>query len=232
MLEASQMIPLGDEIQLAKGFKEVLSVYKSKLSGSLAREETAALIAKMRSGDAYAMFGDKMDSVLRRTEKLPAVDALNSVKVFRLLPPPDILQTYALLKRWRESCCRRSVGPALIATFKENLREVILSALVRNPATRPGPKDAHNLPVWWADYLRGHIDQIPHSELAEVLDWEGSMTIPVRSRYNPKVWKDSGIGADTLEEASMGNTPADKKSMLLRMLYDHDCPMPDSRIRV
>jgi len=227
LMEATKHVPIGREIELAKAFKDLVAVYKSRISGKLAKDETAELEARMKDSDAYKWFGRQLDEVLARCMSLTAVGALNAIKVFRLLPPPDVSQAYALYKRWTEAAVRHEVSPESIATFKTRLKEVMLSSYVRKPGVRLELRAGKAAPVWWAAYQKGRIDQIPFGELDEYLAWEGSATMPTRSSTNPAVWKDSGLGADTLREAEEGERAQWKTNMLLRLLFDPKCPMPD-----
>lgn len=227
LLAASEKVPLGEEITVAKAFKDVVAIYKTAISGPLAQQELVLLRAKQRASEPYEWMKQHLDATLSRAMSLSGAGALNAIKVFRLCPPPDINQAYALLKRWGDAARVHEASPAAMVSFKARLREVIVSAYIRKPGPRLARKPGVPEPAWWGDYMAGNMDQLPFSQLPAVLAWEQTLDLPVRSADNPANWKDSGLGADTFLEAEAGNRPPAKKNMLLRLLFDDTCPMPD-----
>jgi hypothetical protein len=77
--------------------------------------------------------------------------------------------------------------------------------------------------------LHREFDRVPSGEIHEYMSWEGTAIMPVRSALNPSVWKDSGLGWDSVEQAVDPEKPRRHGNMLLRMVFDSGCPMPGIR---
>jgi len=73
------------------------------------------------------------------------------------------------------------------------------------------------------------LDTVPTHEIHEYLEWEGAATMPSRSAHDPSVWKDSGLGWDSFEEATDPERPQKHGNMLTRMVFDSEIPMPGVR---
>lgn len=211
----------------AKLFKDTLAVYKARIAGPLAAADARTLHDDMKRSTVYAQAGEYAEAVLARSESVSYKTGLGIVKTYRLLPPPDVFQARALFQRWVGASPKRAISEATIATFKGNLVEVILTAAVKMPGLRLARRPGVPRPTWWDAYQDRKWDEVPTGDLDRVLEWEGKIPMVRVSRLNARAWKDSGVGADTLEEAMDPNRPAMMRNMMLRLIFDKDCPMPD-----
>jgi hypothetical protein len=216
-----------------KAVKDVLAVYKAKLSGELARADTAELRADLEASAPAAYALGELRALASSVEGLPPFAALNVIKVYRLMPPGDISLVEALYERWLKARVKNRMAPGAVEPFKAELRCVVVEGAWRSGKTF-ALRAGMIRPRWWDSYIHKRYDDpavdIDWDVAVDILDWRAKGVMPVVVDANPKAYKDSGLGADTLAEA-MGEVkvPFYKKNMILRATFDKNAPLPSGK---
>jgi hypothetical protein len=220
-------LDVGEHLDLCKAYKTCLSIVKCQIAGQMSSRYAPGLIAEITEMDIYPRIGSAINQYISDCKSIPPSGSLPLAKIFRLLPPPDVWIVDALRERWEEASIIKNIGPAKCAEFKTALKEVVMTSLIRDKATKLELRDTNTRPAWWASYLDGDYENVPTAELYGTFVTKGVILMQDRSRYDPTVWKDSGCGADTMEEAMDDQRPRMKKNFLMRMILDSSCPMPE-----
>lgn len=221
---SSLRVPIGDEVLVCKGYRRAYTAHLGWLAGPLCSKETEELIREAvetaPSGvlDVYGFLDD--------AKTLSADAGLNASKMFKICPAPDVSPGLAMMDRIKQIGDGNLADGETMGMFEEELRSQVLRAHIRStkgriPLRQPGVE-----PTWYRDYLKGNFDEVPSSEIHEFLRWEGTADMPDMSPYDPAHWKDSGLGADTMWEATNKGHLGKKANMMTRLIFDDDCPMP------
>jgi hypothetical protein len=152
-------------------------------------------------------------------------DAFNIGKAYKLCPAPDACPGVTMLDRIADIKNPNVVDPVIFGRFVTELKAQILHARIRMPGAKLKQR-AGVVCTWYHHYLAGQFDKVPDLEIDQCLVWENSLVMPTISPKDPAVWKDSGLGADTLAE---GMNPSGNQFLynkLTRMVFDPKCPMP------
>lgn len=217
----------GNHLDFCKAYKSALAVVKAHIAGPMSIRYVPDLMDDVKALPIYDHVEHDFTEFVSDCVSLPPTGALPLAKVFRLLPPPDVWIHDALRERWLESSVIRNVGPERCAQFKVALREVIMTALMKDKSAQLKLKNPSKKPAWWSAYLDRRYEDVPTDELYKECVSAGTVSIVERSRYDPTVWKDSGCGADNLDVAQDDRTPSYTRNFLMRMIYDPSCPMPE-----
>lgn len=226
LIRISLTTPLGDEVLACKLSKRVFAVYCSMLCGPLAVVEKEVLLA-----DAYNTFPWAAREVDRQLDSLAGLtpdEAFNVGKVYKLCPAPDASPGGTMCDRVSAISNPNEVDPVMLAELRIELRNQILSARIRAPGPPLDRRPGVPAPVWWDAYIRRDYEHVPVDDLHRVLKWEGTGRMTLRNNLDPSCWKDSGLGADSLAAGLAGTVPSEHRNLMTRMLYDDDCPMPES----
>lgn len=223
IVEASCKVALGDEVLVCKAFKRAYTAHLGWLAGPLCAAEYSELVAEAE-GTAPEGVAD-VQGFLHDLRALDAASSLNAAKVFKICPAPDVSPATAMMDRIKQIGDGNVADPEMMVAFEEELRSQILRAHIRSHKGRIALRIPTERPMWYTLYLKGEMDQVPSSEIHRYLAWENTAVMPDVSKYDPKNWKDSGLGVDTIAE-TMRPTQQYKKNMLTRLLFDEDCPMP------
>jgi hypothetical protein len=222
-------LPHGSHLEMAKMFKGFLAVVKARIAGERCTVHAAELLADLKSSTVYVAGKKAVDEALVRVASLPPRAAIAAAKYFRLLPPPDVWLAKALRDRWEKASLIHRVSDDAAKEFRGALVETILTAMAYDKTSSLELRDARVKPAWWDDYRARRLGKVPKSELAKYVRWEGTVKVADRSRYDPAVWKDSALGADSFDLAMSDDLNPDHKNMLTRLLFDKACPLPDTK---
>lgn len=220
----------GNHLELCKAYKASLAIVKANIAGPMSTRYIPDLRDDLSELKIFPAIEPEVNRFIEDCNYLPPTGSLPLAKIFRLLPPPDVWIHDALRERWLESSVIRNVGPEKCEMFTAALNEVIMTAVMRDKSEKLVLLPGVDRPSWWTAYLDRRYDDVPTDQLYATCRSSGIIEVVDRSRYDPTVWKDSGCGADSLEEAKDESTPRYKKNFLMRMLYDSDCPMPEDDV--
>jgi hypothetical protein len=225
LLATAVTVPQGDEVSICKAYKRAFGAYLGELAGPLCAAETVELWAEAQS----TKHADKLDlsGWVADIRKWSASTSFNLGKVYKLCPAPDASPGLTMVERHEMVCNHNVADPSAMVRFKDELRSQILRAYIRVPGVKLEPRG--RAPSWYGAYRAGKLDDVPSDEIHTWLKWEGTATMPVRSPDNPAVWKDSGLGWDTVELAMEPEKPRYHGNMLTRMIFDSTLPMPGVR---
>lgn len=225
MLLSAVKMPLGDEVRVCKGYKRVFGAYLGMLAGPLCATETTELLTEAEATCA----GGELDVAgwLGELKTWTAPTAFNIGKVYKLCPAPDASPGGTMLERHEMICNRNTITPESLEAFRTELRSQILRAYIRTPGVKLQARGTK--PIWWDHYTHGEFDKVPSDEIHKWLAWEGTAVMPKRSPDDPSVWKDSGLGYDTMEEGMDEDRARVKGNMLTRMVFDPALPLPGVR---
>lgn len=226
IVESSKMVPLGDEVLVCKGYRRAYTAFLGVLAGKLCEEETKSLVEEAVATAPEGVLD--VHGMLYELRTLDAANALNAAKMFKICPAPDVSPGLAMMDRISQVGNLNQVNQGMMLEFERELRTQILRAYLRSRKSRKKLKVRENqtTPIWYPAYLEGNMDQVPSSEIHTYLEWEGTGEMPEVSPNDPRNWKDSGIGADSMREAFSRNNNRKKSNMMTRLLYDDNCPMP------
>jgi len=224
LLEASERVPIGDEVQVCKGFKRAFTYYLGVLSGPLSAKEARTLWDE--TVETPYIDPSQLHAWVDTCKNWSAGTAFNLGKLYKLCPAPDASPAMTLLERHKMVTNRNTATDEAIADLETVLRDQILRAYIRKPGVRLELRHGKVAPTWMAAYRAGRFDEVPSSSIHEHLAWEGTATMPDRLEDDPAVWKDSGLGWDSYEEAIDPGREKTKGNMLVRMLTDSSAPMP------
>lgn len=225
LLQSTKRIPVGDEVKVCKGYKRAFGAYLGELAGPLCARETVELWAEARDTTSHGELD--VTGWVDEIRRWNVPTAFNLGKVYKLCPAPDASPGGTMLERHEMISNRNTMDPQAAGVFRDELRAQILRAYIRTPGVRLQPRAAK--PPWWDAYMHGDFDNVPSDEIHQWLAWEGTAKMPARSPDDPAVWKDSGLGYDTLEEGMDPDRSRLKGNMLTRMVFDSALPMPGVR---
>lgn len=221
--------PVGDEVLVCKAAKRAYGAYLSELAGDEATEETAELWRDAETTAVRTIPPSELHAYIDAARGWSAGMSLNIAKTYKLCPAPDACPGMTLLDKYTMVVNPNPVDVDMIARFEATHRSEMLRAYIRMPGVMLDLRDVATVPVWFDAYQHREFDKVPNTEIHQYLHWEGTATMPTRSALNPAVWKDSGLGWDTVEQAEDPARPRRHGNMLLRMVFDTDCPMPGVR---
>lgn len=226
MFKFCKSVGVGMEVTVCKSLKKAFATYLSILSGPMSQEETVVLMkeAVVSAGKNSTV----VHSWVERCKGLPVTHAFNIGKLYKILPSPDISPAAAFLDRIMAIKNPNVVDDDMIVEFRTELRDQILAARIRMGGPKIPLRPRVVRPRWYGAYLRGEYDEVPIVEIHAYLAYEKTLTMPSRDKMDPSIWKDSGLGADTVELGVSGDVPRRHKNMLTRMVFDNNCPMPGS----
>jgi hypothetical protein len=225
LLEGSRRIPMGDEVSLCKAFKRAFSAYLGELSGPLCSAEAVELWREAR-GTKHAPVLD-LDGWVGEIRKWTAGTSFNLGKVYKLCPAPDASPGLTLIERHEMVCNHNTPLEGWVERLAVELRTQILRSYIRVPGVKLAPRAQR--PAWYGAYRSGKYDDVPSDQIHTYLAWEGTATMPPRSPDNPALWKDSGLGWDSVELAHDPRRNKHHGNMLTRMVFDSAAPMPGIR---
>jgi hypothetical protein len=227
MVTCTSNYPPQEEVFLCKSMKRALAVYYAELAGPLCATEAVELRKEMEETPYFqANYISRFLTTLRKWD-LPT--ALNFGKIYKVLAAPDACIGRTMMDRHKTVCNSNAMDPAYEEIFREEHRTQMLRSLIRVPTVDLRLRNPERIPTWMAHFKKGEYDRVPSAEIHAYLEWEGSMPMPMRSKINPKCWKDSGLGWDSLGIAFDPKRPRNHNNMMLRMLFDDECPMPGVR---
>lgn len=224
VVDSSGKVPLGDEVLVCKGYRRAYTAHLGFLAGPLCAEETAVLMK-----EAEDTAGPGVLDIMGYCSDLRCLDAanaLNAGKVFKICPAPDVSPGGAMIDRVLQIGDCNTFDPEMSEMFRAELTGQILRAFIRTKGVKLTLRPSVSKPAWWLGYSKKDFAQVPSMEIDTYLAWEGKGKMPNVSAYDPRNWKDSGLGADTKREAESHNELGHKKNMLTRLLFDEECPMP------
>lgn len=224
LLLASASVPAGDEVQVCKGFKRAFTYFLGTLAGPLSHREAEVLWAETL--ETPYIDPSALRAWVQECRGWSAGTAFNLGKLYKLCPAPDACPASTLLDRHEMVCNRNEAEPEALADLATVLRDQILRAYIRKPGVRLEPRAGVIAPTWLAAYRAGRLDEVPTTSIHEHLAWEGTAAMPDRVADDPSVWKDSGLGWDSVEEAFDPDRVRTKGNMLVRMMTDNSAPMP------
>jgi hypothetical protein len=225
MVELAESCPVGEEVQIAKGLKRAFSVYLADLAGPLCAGESIELMRECIEG--YPAGEDYFRRWVQRCHRVPDALGFNVGKVYKILVAPDAAPGGTVIDRLKSTAVPNTWDPVMMARLEEELTDQIVWArMLKKNLPKLNLKPGIRPPTWWNTYRSQGAENIPTTGIRNVVAWENSAPLLRRHPYDPSVWKDSGLAEDTLEEGLSSETPDYMKNMLLRMIFDPECPMP------
>jgi len=225
LLQSTKRIQIGDEVKVCKGYKRAFGAFLGELAGPLCAGETRELWMEAEATTSHGELDVAGWIAEIRGWSVPT--AFNLGKVYKLCPAPDASPGGTMLERHEMVSNRNTMQPSVAELFRVELRAQILRAYIRTPGVKLMPRSAK--PPWWDAYLHRDFDNVPSDEIHQWLAWEGTAVMPSRSPDDPAVWKDSGLGYDTMDEGMDPDRSRLKGNMLTRMVFDSALPMPGVR---
>lgn len=222
-------VPVGDEVLACKAAKRAYGAYLGELAGPLCRAETRELWQEAELTASPFIPGEELRAHIRRATPWCAETSLNLAKTYKLCPAPDACPAQTLIDRFKVVTRPNATDTDMLIEFEQTHRAEMLRAYIRMPGVTLTLRNPRTRPVWYDAYCSRQFNEVPSKEIHEFLEWEGTATMPVRSPTNPSVWKDSGLGWDSMEQAMDSRRPKRHGNMLLRMVFDPECPMPGIR---
>jgi hypothetical protein len=222
-------VPVGDEVLACKAAKRAYGAFLGELAGPVCRRETRELWKEAEETAHPYIAGAQLRAHMQRAAEWSAETSLNLAKTYKLCPAPDACPAQTLIDRFKVVTRPNTSDTDMLKEFEETHRAEMLRAYIRAPNVKLELRDQRHKPVWYDAYVARQFDEIPSKQIHEFLEWEGSATMPVRSPMNPAVWKDSGLGWDSMEQAMDPRRPKRHGNMLLRMVFDPECPMPGKK---
>jgi hypothetical protein len=222
-------VPIGDEVLACKAAKRAYGAFLGELAGPVCRRETMELWKEAEETAHPHIAAADLRAHMARAARWSAETSLNLAKTYKLCPVPDGCPAQTLIDRFKVVTRPNSTDEAMMLAFEETHRAEMLRAYIRTPDVTLALRDARNRPAWYDAYVAKKFDEVPSTQIHTYLEWEGTATMPTRSPTNPSVWKDSGLGWDSMEQAMDPRRPKKHANMLLRMVFDRDCPMPGVR---
>lgn len=227
IVRSSSLVALGKEVLVCKGYRRAYTAHLGYLAGPLCLEETKVLIQEARETAPPGVLD--VDGYLEDLRTLDAAGSLNAGKVFKICPAPDVSPGAAMIDRIKQIGDCNIFDKSIREAFTAELRAQILRAHIRGSHARLRLRPNVEAPLWHDAYLAGRFGEVPSDEIHTYLAWEGTAVMPDVSPYDASMWKDSGLGADSIEEANRHQHLGVKKNMITRLLFDDDCPMPGSK---
>jgi len=228
IVDSSRRVPLGDEVLVCKGYRRAYTAHLGVLAGGLCRREAEGLVQEAMDTAAPGVLD--VEGFLRDSLTVDAASSLNAAKMFKVCPAPDVSPGAAMMDRIAQIGNCNVTSNTVMAEFKDELRSQILRAHIRHHKGRLSLRSDANRPIWMTEYLMGQYDRVPSAEIHRFLAWEGTAEFPDVSPHDPANWKDSGLGADTIQEAESDKHLGPKANMITRLLFDSECPMPGRRV--
>jgi hypothetical protein len=227
IMAAAHATPAGDEVSICKSFKRAFSAFLGEIAGPLCADETKELWAETFS----TKHGNKYDLAgwVEEIRGYSAPTSFNLGKVYKICPAPDASPGLTLIERHEMVTNRNVASDTMLPRFASMHRDQMLRAYLRKPGVKLALRPGIAQPAWWPEYRAGVLDNVPTSEIHDYLAWEGTAIMPERSAHDPSVWKDSGLGWDSYEEAIDPDRPAKHGNMLVRMVFDSGAAMPGVR---
>lgn len=215
----------GNHVKVCKTYKRAFAAYHAMVAGPPAASDVPVLKdLALQVGEVPSIAIEDYWSTL---SVLTAKEAHNVGKVFKVCPPPDVSPGSTMLERISDIKNPNVFSARYGAAVLEELKIQVVFARCNMPGPKPDFKDPSRKPKWASSYYRGDWTKVPIDDLPQYVAWEGSLDMPCRSQLDPSIWKDSSVGADTLDDGLSGEFPDRKKNMKTRMLFDVDVPNPE-----
>ncbi|KAK7359840.1 hypothetical protein VNO77_01805 [Canavalia gladiata] len=204
------------EVLVCKGYKGAYTAHLAWLPGALCAEELQDLVAEVVETAGEDMLD--MDGFLVDLTGLDAASSLNTAKVFKICPAPNVSLGTAMMDLIGQIGTGNVMNPEIVTEFEAGLRTQILRAYVgvksyKGKCTlsfyrvktyiqyytgRLSLRNPSIMPNWYNNYLRSDMVEVPSAQIHCFLAWEGMGKMPEVSSYDPGCWKDSGLGADSI----------------------------------
>jgi hypothetical protein len=229
LLQWGAKCPPGNEVLVCKAAKRAYGAYLGELAGPECRSETVELWREADETAPGIVSPSQLRAYIDVARGWTAGMSLNIAKVYKLCPAPDACPGMTMIDRYATVINPNPVDRVMLEQLVIEHRAQMLRAYIRSPGVALSLRDDTKTPSWWDAYTAGQYDSVPSMEIHEFLQWEGTATMPPRSPLNPSVWKDSGLGFDSVEIANDPERERRHGNMLLRMVFDARCPMPGVR---
>jgi hypothetical protein len=212
------------EVSVCKAYRRAFAAYLGELAGPCNEAETELLWKEARE-TTHATHCD-LSGWREALNGYTLGTSFNLAKIFKVCPAPDACPGATLLDRYEQVGNHNTISQAAQTEFREEIRAQILRAYIRCSGRDLRLRRANRAPSWLGSLRAGRYDEVPSAEIHEYLDWEGTAVMPDRHPLDSTCWKDSGLGWDTYEQAIDTSRPKWGGNMVLRMIFDTDCPMP------
>jgi hypothetical protein len=226
MYRAGARCSPGNHVKVCKSYKKAFAVYHATLAGPCAAADTVILRDEALS--VGEVTEQDLESYWSSLASFTVKEAHNVGKVFKVCPPPDVSPGATMLDRIADIKDANPFNERFGQTVLDELKIQIVFARCNMPGPKPGFKVPNFRPQWAGHYFRGDWANVPIDDLPDAIAWEDSLSVPGRSSLDPSIWKDSSVGADTLEEGLSGEFSQMKKNMKTRMLFDQEVPTPET----
>lgn len=127
---SSRKVSLGDEVLVCKGYRRAYTAILGKLAGHLCVEETKDLVREAKETADPGVLD--VDGMMADAMTLDAAGALNSAKMFKICPAPDVSPVGAMIDRILAIKDGNLADPDAIRDFETQLKAQILRAHIRH----------------------------------------------------------------------------------------------------
>lgn len=214
---------------VCKAFKAAFAVYTAHVAGDLSlkyRRDYVAGVQDLVSRDVFDWSG-----YVSWLKNVPVDIAQNVGRIFKIFPAPDgdIGTSFTTRQRVhldvREVIPIKGDNPCSAEEFALYFRKLLIITLMDFNAHRGVGRPIQAVPpVWWDAYIQ-------HGTVPAGLDWVNEVDLRGTRKYLRRTGdlafyiKDSVVCEENLEEASSDKSALDiKRNMILRYLFDDDCP--------
>jgi len=227
ILEATSRVTPQNEVLVCKVFKRAHGAFLGEIAGPLCAEETKGLWEEVHSTPECPK--DLVNDYVAEMRSWDIPTALNLGKAYKLCCSADVCMGSALIERHKQVTNSNVMSEVWQDMFLFEHRSQMLRAYIRAPDVSLRVRQGIVAPVWYGAYRLKQFEKVPSDEIHTYLDWEGTAVMPLRSPLDPSVWKDSGLGWDNWDIAVDPGHDRRLRNMIVRMLFDNDCPMPGVR---
>jgi hypothetical protein len=214
---------------LCRDMKKVFGTYLSMAAGELSDPGTLELLTEIKKEG----YGKTFDSgrYLRTLKSAPFDLAQDLGRLFKILPAPDYDIGEAFAARQKELMTPNptreidGIHGSSFAEFGQYQRKLMILTLMAGSGHKGiGKCRAPVKPVWWNDYV--NVGKIPGGlSWVDDIDLRGVVRYIVRQEDSATAYKDTVCCEEELTEAMEDRpTPAYKRNMLMRYLFDDTCP--------
>jgi hypothetical protein len=232
IVSAMEKADLSTSQTLCRDMKKAFQIYLSMAAGALSEEGTAELRAEFRREKYGASFDSRkyIDALCNA----PFDIAQDFGRLFKMLPCPDYDIGASFHARYTDvmnpNPAEEITGdnPCNYTEFRQYMRKLIIVTIMKQRGPKGiGKLKTTSVPPWWQAYKE-------HGRIPNGLDWTDVIDLTGVAKYvertvdSPASYKDTSAAEEDIYEALETNPDAPyKRNMLLRYLFDPNCPTED-----
>jgi len=239
LLDALSSVDSKQSQTLCRDMKKVFSTYLSMAAGELANPGTEELLREIKENHFDATFDAR--GYFTALKNAPFDLAQDLGRIFKILPAPDYDIGEAFVNRQEEllhpNANLEMLGdnPCTWDEFRQYQRKLmIVTLMVTHQHKGVGKLKGATIPGWWKSYIEeGRIPSGPDLSWVDHVDLTGIVRYVERQEDSAVSYKDTACCEEDLAEAEEDvPLPAYRRNMLLRYLFDDDCPTQEKARRM